>query len=186
MRTALLFTLCAASAFQVRAAMEIGKPAPAFTCNRPGSTPITLSQYKGKVVAMAFISTTCPHCQNLTKVLNGIEPQYATKGVQFLACAFNDEVQKAGVLDEFIKQFQPTFPVGQSTRNDVIGFLRYSVMESFYVPHMVFIDRRGLVARDIPGEDQFFTAPDPNIRAELDKLLKPASVSARAAKTEKK
>jgi hypothetical protein len=39
---------------------------------------------------------------------------------------------------------------------------------------MVFLDRRGIIQADYPGESDFMKDPGTNIRTELEKLLKPA------------
>jgi hypothetical protein len=41
------------------------------------------------------------------------------------------------------------------------------------VPHLVFLNRRGIIQADYPGESDFMKDPATNIRAELEKLLKP-------------
>ena len=133
-----------------------------------------LSQFRGKVVALAFIHTTCPHCQDLTQVLSGIARDYQAKGVQFIECAFNQNA--AELVPAFIQQFQPPFPVGYSNDAAVRTYLQYAIFDTtkpFYVPHMVFLDRKGVIRGDYAGESQFFQNPNGNIRAELDKLLAP-------------
>jgi peroxiredoxin len=179
MRTILVTTvgaLVALTAF----AVEVGKPSPALTIQRLSGPPLQLSQYKGKVVALAFIDTNCPHCQNLTKLLNVIAKEYEPKGAQVLGCAFNDHVQD--LLPQFLKQFQPTFPVGYCDRDAVMVYVQYSVLKPFYVPHMVFLDRRGVVRGDFAGESEFMTQPDVNVRTELDQLLKGTTSTSAAAK----
>ena len=156
-------------------AMDIGKPSPAFTIQRLDGTPMPLTQFRGKVVALAFIDTECPHCQHLTGLLNVIAKEYEAKGVQVVECAFNDGAQ--GRLPFFIQQFQPKFPIGYSPRDPVITYLAHPILKPLYVPHMVFLDRKGVVRMDVPGEDPFMTDPDRNIRAKLDELLKPATTS---------
>ena len=168
-------------------AVEVGKPSPALTIQRVSGPALQLSQYKGKVVALALIDTNCPHCQNLTKVLNVISKDYAAKGVQVLGCAFNDNVKS--LLPDFLQKFQPTFPVGYCDRDAIMAYVQYSVLKPFYVPHMVFLDRRGVVRGDFAGESDFMTAPDINVRTELDQLLKggttATSTSAAAHSTHK-
>ena len=58
-------------------AADTARPSPPFTILRPGAAPIQLSQYRGKVVALAFIQTTCSHCQQLTTILNLLAKEYA-------------------------------------------------------------------------------------------------------------
>src|SRR5581483_8621389 len=110
MRTTLAALSCVLLAGAAFAGVELGKPSPALTMQRIGAPPLQLSQYKGKVVALAMIDTECPHCQNLTKQLNIIAKEYEGKPVQVVACAFNDGAQQR--LPLFMQQFQPTFPIG--------------------------------------------------------------------------
>jgi thiol-disulfide isomerase/thioredoxin len=159
-------------------AMEVGKPAPALTIQRVGNPAVQVNQYKGKVVALAFMLTTCPHCQNLTRVLSAINKEYEGKGVQILGCAFNDDA--AALLPQFIQTTGANFPVGYCTRDVVLNYLQYSILKSLYVPHMVFLDKKGVVQGDYLGESEFMQNPDKNIRAELDKLIKGAPTTSAA------
>lgn len=180
MRTALLALLGSAAVLTATAA-EPAKPSPPLAIQRPGAPPIQLSQYRGKVVVLAFVLTTCPHCQQLTKELNPIAKDYEAKGVQIVECAFN---QNAGqLLPAFIQILQPTFPVGFTDNATAMGYLGRNVMDTtpFYVPHLVFIDRQGNIQGDYAGESDFMKTPDASIRAELDKLLKaPSTASVRS------
>ena len=172
MRIALITAVCMGLGLTAFA-MEIGKPSPAFTVQRLNGPAIPLSQYQGKVVALAFIDTECPHCQHLTGVLNTIAKEYAGKPVQFVECAFNDGAVQ--LLPGFIQKFQPAATMGYSPRDPVLTYLAHSILKPLYVPHMVFIDRKGVVRGDFPGESDFMTNPEKNIRTELDELLKPAA-----------
>jgi thiol-disulfide isomerase/thioredoxin len=92
MRTCLAASLIALGLFTVTA-QNTPRPSPPFTFKRvgtPAPAAIALSQYRGKIVALAFIHTGCPHCQHLTELLNPIAHDYAARGVEVLACAFND------------------------------------------------------------------------------------------------
>ena len=171
MRTAILTLLCAISALAADTA-EPPRPSPALTIERLGAPALNLSQYRGKVVALAFISTTCPHCQDLTKLLGPLSREYALRGVQVLECAFNDDAQQT--IAGFLQQFQPPFPVGWTSHAAVMSYLQRTILDTrpLYVPHMVFLDRRGIIQADYPGESDFFKDPATNIRAELEKLLK--------------
>jgi len=161
-------------------AAEVGKPSPPLNIQGVNSAPLQLSQYKGKVIALALIDTNCPHCQNLTKLLSTIAKDYQGKPVQIVACAFNDHAQD--LIAEFKQRFQPSFPVGYCSREEVMTYVQYTAVKPFYVPHMVFLDKRGIVRGDYAGESDFMTKPDVNVRTELDKLLTPATVSASAHK----
>ena len=75
-------------------------------------------------------------------------------------------------MPEFVRQFQPDFPVGYNDRDTVFAYLQISMLNAGYVPKMVFIDRQGIIRAQYDGADPFFQNEGPNIRAELDKLLK--------------
>jgi thiol-disulfide isomerase/thioredoxin len=171
MRAAVLAVLCATLAFAAIAA-EPARPSPPLAIQRLGAPALELRQYRGKVVALAFIDTNCTHCQDLTKLLIPIAHEYALRGVQVLECAFNDDAQQA--MAGFVQQFHPSFPAGWTNRAAVMSYLQRTIIDPrpLYVPHMVFIDRRGIIRADYPGESSFFKDPSTSIRAELEKLLK--------------
>jgi len=131
-----------------------------------------LSQYRGKVVALTFISEVCSHCQALTVQLNPLAKEFAPRGVQFLECAINDGADLG--LREFTMKFQPQFPVGWATREAMLAFTGVSPMElhATFVPRMVFLDRQGAIRDDFEPGAEFYANPQVNIRAELEKLLK--------------
>jgi len=152
-------------------AADSPRPSPPLTIERLGAPSVELSQYRGKVVALAFIFTTCSHCQDLTKLLGPLSREYALRGVQVLECAFNDDAE--GALPMFVARFRPAYPVGWSNQVEVRTYLNVGLMDGhFMVPHMVFLDRRGIIQADYPGESDFMKDPATNIRAELEKLLK--------------
>lgn len=163
MRLAILAAVCTAFA--------MGQP---FQMTQVNGKTASFAQYRGKVVAVAFIFTTCPHCQDLTRVLMPIAREYSARGVQFLECAFNDEAQMD--MPKFLDQFHPPFPVGWSDQAAVRSYLHYSILDPhLYVPHMIFLDRAGVRRGDFPGEGDFFKYPEVNIKAQLEKLLKNSS-----------
>jgi thiol-disulfide isomerase/thioredoxin len=151
-------------------AADLPRKAPDLTIHLADGRNVALSQFKGKVVALAFISTTCPHCQHYTQQLSAIQKEYAPKGVQILAAAFNDGAQS--LLPAFIQQFRPEFPVGWEDRVNTLSFMQISVLNQGYVPKVVFIDRTGIIQKQYEGQDGFFQNADKNTRAALDDMLK--------------
>jgi hypothetical protein len=139
---------------------------------RSGAPDLRLAQFRGKIVVLALIFTTCPHCQDLTGELNQVAVTYSKRGVQVLECAFNDDAQ--GALPEFIERFRSPFPVGYTTQTAVRAFLRINPLEQkpFFVPHLLFIDRTGRIRAEYPGGDGFFQNAGANIRAQIEKLLR--------------
>lgn len=149
------------------------RKAPDFTILRPGADPLQLAQYKGKVVALTFISTVCSHCQDFTRAINPVAAKYGQRGVQFVECAINDGA--ATSVKSFQEQFKPPFPVGWGTVESMMFFLGktpFDSVRSLSVPHMLLIDRAGVIREDYePGSD-FYLHAETNLPAALDKLLK--------------
>jgi peroxiredoxin len=150
---------------------DTARNAPPFTMLRMNQPSIQLSQYRGKVVVLAFIQTTCPHCQQLTVELNQVARDYTKRGVQIVECAFNEDAGQT--LNDFKERFAPPFPVTFSSAAAASVFLQRTVFDQrpMLVPYVVLIDRWGVIRAEIPGESDFFRNSGPNLRARLDRLL---------------
>src|SRR5580704_6562213 len=70
-------------------AAEIPRPAPDLTIPLPDGKQIKVSDYRGKVLCLTFILTTCPHCQKTTQLLNGMYKDLAPKGFDVAEAAVN-------------------------------------------------------------------------------------------------
>jgi thiol-disulfide isomerase/thioredoxin len=159
-------------------AQQVPRPAGEFAIKMPSGQVTLLSQYSGKVVLLAFISTTCPHCQKTTQLLSSLQNEYAPRGVQFLAAAFNPDA--AQLVPGFIAQFRPAFPVGSAERDSVLEYEQASLAKPNYVPDLIFIDRNRVIRAQHDGGDDFFKDQEKNIREMLDTLLKEPVKSAKA------
>ena len=165
-----LLLLAALAAPAIFAQADVPRQSPEFTVMLPGGKPLAISSLRGKVVVLTFISTICPHCQKFTGDLNAMQREYGSQGVQVVECAFNTGVTE-NMVQDFINQYRPAFPMGMSTSPAVLSYLQYSSVRIPYVPHVVLIDRQGVIRGDWAGESPFMTNPGPNVRAELNKLL---------------
>ncbi len=148
--SALLATALAAS-FTLQAAAPVPRPTKEFTIILPSGKQALLSSYRGKVVMMAFMFTTCPHCQALSKVITKLQGELGPRGFQAVGAVFNDEVTtpnnaaNAQVTANFVNQFQVGFPLGFAPRESVLSYLGISDIESWVVPQIAIIDRKGVV-----------------------------------------
>ena len=138
-----------------------------------GAKPIELSQYRGKPVVLAFVLTTCSHCQFTTGLLVKLQTEFVSKGLQVIECAVNDGA--AAEVPNFIKRFQTNFPVGYTT--DQVGVLNFLQHPQAAIPHMpmlAFIDRHGVVRDQFQGIDALLSddeKQEQNLRAEIEKLI---------------
>ncbi len=166
--------LAASAAFTA----TVPRPAPELAIQMQDGTQTLLSKYRGKPVVLALVFTTCPHCQKTSGLLGQIQKEYAAKGVQVLGAAFDDDAR--GRIAAFNQQFvRGAFPMGYLERNTVLEFLQLPVMAQFYVPILVFIDKKGHIQSQHIGDEEFFRNQEVSIRAEIDKLLTAPAAPAR-------
>ena len=170
-----------------QAAAPVPRPAKELTVQTPSGANTLLSSYKGKVVMVAFMFTTCPHCQALSQVITKLQNELGPRGFQALGAVFNDEVNTAdpktnlAITGNFINQFHVGFPVGRVPRDTVMSYLGLSVMDSrWVVPEIVIIDRKGQIVKqsDPKGEGTPEMQKEDALRTYFDGLLGPASTSA--------
>jgi len=161
----------------------VPRPSPEFTFALADGKKVSLGQYRGKVVALTFLSSTCSHCQKLTQILNGIQSQFGPRGAQVLAAIFNENA--SSLLPAYLRQYEPTYPLGHSSSSAVYGYLQLSFMRNFFVPMMAFVDRGGVIRAQYTGNDSFFRSnEDANVREMLESLLKePGGKSSSAKKS---
>jgi|SRR5579872_2587770 len=169
MRVRNLFTVLILLAATVLG-QQVPRPSGEFAIGTHDGGQILLSQYAGKVVLMAFMFTTCPHCQHTSQILSAIQKDYADRGLQIVGAFFNENA--AQLIPSFIAEFHPAFPVGSVTREQVNEFLQHPPDKPTYVPELVFIDRNRTVRAQYVGDADFFHDQDKNIRELVDTLLK--------------
>ena len=161
-------------------AVTVPRPAAEFVIRGSGGEAL-LSQFRGKVVLLAFIFTTCPHCQHTVGVMNDLQKEFGPRGFQPLGAAFND--MAAQLLPSFLNQFHPAFPVGYAPRATVLEYLQEPSNAPLSVPILVFIDKKGTIrAQHMGSDDPFFKDQEKNMRAEIESLLKEPAQTRKAAK----
>jgi len=173
--------LCLGLALPVLQAANIPRKSPEFAVSLQGGRQVLLSSYKGKVIAMIFILTYCPHCQKTVGILSRLQKEYEPRGFQVVASAIEDMAAMA--VPGFIKSFNPTFPVGFNDRNAVLDYLQHPVMTRLLMPQLVFVDKSFTIRTQYSGDDSKFFADDiavqeKNLRAQIETLLKEGSVGA--------
>lgn len=154
------------------------RKSPEFVFRNLDGSQQLLSSYRGKSVVLAMMFTTCPHCQNTAQTLQKFQSEYGAKGVQVLGVVFDKEaVQRAA---QFKQSFAKNFPVSVSDQGAVLEFLGLPSTEPYFVPILVFIDKRGTLHSQYIGDEKFLENQEVNIRAEIEKLLKAGTAPAAA------
>lgn len=163
---------------------NVPRPSPEYAVKMLDGKQILFSQYKGKVLAVEFLLTTCPHCQRTAEAMQKLYTQYGPQGFQVLGVAINIEGNQAAQdLPKFIRDHKLTFPVGLSpNREGVYEYLQRSYMDRLLMPQMVFIDRKFVIQVEFAGDNPVFLEPqDQHLQAVVKKVMKPAAPSAASA-----
>jgi thiol-disulfide isomerase/thioredoxin len=152
-------------------ALAAGLPRPAAELKIPrpgGQPPIDLASYKGKVVAMMFLLTTCPHCKAFAGTLEKVSQELGT-GFQPIGAAIDDPTGRK--VTDFGRETGAKFPIGFVKQELANQFLEFPSMKSMYMPQLALIDRAGMVRYHHPGEDPFYNDQEANLRKEVKLLL---------------
>jgi peroxiredoxin len=125
-------------------AAPVPRPSPGLTLVEPAGKPLELASFKGKVVAVEFLLTNCPHCWRVAQTLTKLQQELGPRGFQALAVAFDAKVSGERVAD-FVKRSRVAFPVGSTSADKVDGYLGRQAGERFQVPQVVILDRAGTI-----------------------------------------
>lgn len=172
MRSLTTFAVFAALGLSALAAPPVPRPAKELEVIEPSGKHDLLTSYRGKVVVVQGLFTTCPHCQKYSQLLTKIQGEYGPKGFQALGVAFNEEAN-AGTVANYISQFKIGFPIGPASRETVLSFLGFSVMDRLVVPQIVLIDKKGQIREQTeanpPGPMPL--QDEAHLRSSIEKLL---------------
>lgn len=162
--------LSAALSPQLLKAAKVPRPAPDLIVSRIGGEQIRLSQYKGKILVLEMLLTTCPHCQRCANTVQKVLPDYKMRGVEALGAAINDEARFD--LLRFEMAAGTKFPIGIADRDKAYEFLQADLNAGpVYFPQLLLIDRKGTIRAQYAGTDRFFEREEENLRKMLDTLL---------------
>jgi thiol-disulfide isomerase/thioredoxin len=165
------------SGLALQAAAPVPRPTKEFTIVLPSGKQQLLSSYRGKVVMLACMFTTCPHCQALSKIITKLQGELGPKGFQAVGAVFNDEVNTANagmnaqVTANFVNQFASGFPVGYAAQASVTSYLGLSDIERWSVPQVVIIDRKGVIRAQSAAQGTADLQTETYLRKYLGELL---------------
>ena len=166
-------------------AINVPRQSPEFAISLDNGQQVRLSQYKGKVVVVAFILTWCTHCQAIIGYLIEDQKTYGPRGLQVVASAIDDDA--AAKVPAFVKQFNPPFPVGFNNPLVAIDYLEHPHMLTPHMPILAFIDRQGVIRAQYEGDDAFLAEGprEKNLRAKIEELLTQAAPRAKKSVAKK-
>ena len=153
----------------------VPRQAPDLSFVDPSGKSISLSNYKGKVVALEFFFVGSMHCVRVAQVLNQLNEELGSRGFQPVAVAFSapQSDADAATVDNFVQSYRLAFPVGYTDKEDVDRFLSRGKDDVLSIPQVVIIDRSGMIraqSGNRPGDPKLEDGA--SLRTLLDGLLK--------------
>ena len=165
-------------------AQQVPRQSPEFTVLTTVGRMLKLSEFRGKAVAVEFLLTDCPHCQETAQILEKLQREYRARGLQAIAVAFNSDAPAR--LPELVKKLNLSFPTGTASQLSVFQHLQLSFMKQYSVPFLAFVDGNGVIRAQFTGDDPFFKNTEANMRSNIEALLKRGSAPGPEAAPESK
>ena len=130
-----------------------------------------LQDYRGKVVLIDIMSTTCPHCMLLSTTLETVKTKFGDK-VQVLSVVLPPDNRET--INKYILKNKITVPIlcdqGQMT---ISYFNARPDQAKISVPHLFLIDKQGMIRQDWAyDESDHSVFEGPGLLPEIEKLLK--------------
>ena len=127
----------------VLAAVGAQRRAPGFALPDSRMQVWDLADFRGKIVLLELMQTTCPHCAAFADVLHQIEEKYGSK-IQILAVVKAPE-DNANTVSQFMKTHKVTYPMMFDTGQMMFSYVRSGQIT---FPHIYLIDGNGDIRSD--------------------------------------
>jgi peroxiredoxin len=126
--------------------------------------------YRGKVVIVDFMQTTCPHCQKLSEILEQAKAKYKDKIEVLSIVTMPDTFAN---VQKYISERKITSPILFDSGQVMASYLKITPQNpSVSFPHLFLIDTKGIIKNDFAYNSA--TAPvfeGEALFPEIDKLL---------------
>ncbi len=138
----LLGLVAAPSVVAETEAMPSSAPAFAATFKTLDGKPVTLAEWKGKVIVLNFWATWCSPCRTEIPHLEAGRKKYALRGVVFIGAAIEDD---ADLVRDFVKANGISYPVLMTGSDNGIALLQALDNKAAGLPFTIVLDRQGNV-----------------------------------------
>ena len=125
--------------------------------------------YRGKVLIINIMLTTCPVCTKLADTLVEVKKKYGDQIGILSIVTLPDNFQTG---DKFAAEHKITWPLLFDTGQVLMSYLKVTPANpQVHFPHLFIIDKEGTIRSDFEGTDDPFLTLD-GMSKEIDKLLK--------------
>jgi thiol-disulfide isomerase/thioredoxin len=130
-----------------------------------------LQDYRGKVVLIDIMSTSCPHCQLLSTTLEKVAQKYGDKAVVLSVVLPPDNMN---TVSQYKNVNRISVPIACDMGQMAISYLQAKPGQGHIdVPHLFLIDKQGMIRNDFAySEKDKSVFEGPALFPEIDKLLK--------------
>ncbi len=120
--------------------------APGFSLPDASIKQYDLADYRGKVVVLEIMLTSCPHCKKFAEILEQVVKKYAGQ-VQVLTIV--NPPDNTSTVNAFAREHGLSYPIlfdcGQAAGSYMMATLKNP---SFDIPHIFLIDKDGIIRSD--------------------------------------
>jgi peroxiredoxin len=165
MKLPVILLTCAVTVFA--AGEYSNRRAPGFSLSDSHFQQHDPQDYRGRVLLVDFIQTTCGACQHLTDILLQVKTNYGDKIGIMSIMTLPDNY---GTVDKFATERKIPWPMLFDSGQVMMSYLKVTPANpKVEFPHLFIIDKVGTIRNDYNGFDDFTLA---GLSAAIDKLLK--------------
>lgn len=123
-----------------------------FTFNDLTGKPVSLSDYRGKVVIVQIMGTWCPNCLDETAWMQDVYSKYHSQGLEIIGLAYErkgDTATQNAAIRRIRDRYHVTYPLlntGKSGKDSASASLPF-ISGIFCFPTSIYIDKNGNVRR---------------------------------------
>ena len=144
-----LFTLLLLSAVCALGSGELsGRPAPGFSLLGPDGKLHDPQDYRGRVLIIDIMQTSCPHCAKFSVILEQAQAKYGDK-IAVLSVVNPPSDPKT--VKEYIAQNKIKSPILLDCGQVTYSYLK-PTRPDVVIPHVFLIDRDGIIRNDFGWE----------------------------------
>ena len=124
---------------RVAAAVEIGRPAPAYVTTALDGDSVSLAAQRGQVVLLNIWATWCHPCRDEVPVLEELHRRHAARGLRVIGVSI-DAAGEERAIRRFARDFAMTYPIWRDADERIS-----SLVLALGVPTTLLVGRDGTV-----------------------------------------